>query len=167
MSVALTNFQTITLKPVTVIGKEIICKVNPQNGNPIPKFWDKCFSDGTIERLNALPNLAYPAVNVGWIGNWNQKTGEFSYVVGVLSNPTDSVPAEFEAIPMEETKFAVGTIKGTQPEVFLEGYELTKKAIEDNDLKLVEGYCCELEWYDERFCQNEEFRVIDIYLPVK
>lgn len=166
MSAKLTNFKVKTLSPAKIIGKEIRCIMDFPEGNPIPTFWDKCFQDGTMKQLEEPTGRIYPTAMLGWCGNFNPEDKTFSYIVGILANPDAEVPAGYISITLSETRYGVGTIEGTPPDIYTNVYELTMDEIKKAGLQLNPNHCFNFEWYDERFCQNKEYNIIDLYIPI-
>ena len=55
MAAELLSFQVARLPALTVVGKPLRVQMEESGENPIPAFWERCFGDGTIETLMALP----------------------------------------------------------------------------------------------------------------
>jgi hypothetical protein len=81
MSAILTDFALKSILDAKFIGKEIICKMNQPDGNPIPDFWMKCFADDTFKILDN-PDRLFKNAMIGWCGNFNPDNNTFSYMVG-------------------------------------------------------------------------------------
>lgn len=162
----LINFTVKNLVNVKIIGKEIRFKAGNPDGNPIPAFWQQCFEDGTMDTLRMLPNQMHPWVRVGWIGNFNPADKTLSYIAGILTKDTTDTPCEMVSIHIPNVRFAVGTIKGTEPEIFYKAPELTLAEIEKNGLQLDSANAYKIAWCGEDFCKNEEYKILDMYIPV-
>ncbi len=54
---------------------------------------------------------------VGWCGNYNPDDNMFSYIVGVLVKPNANVPEGMVNINIDDLRYAVGTIKGTETDI--------------------------------------------------
>ncbi len=162
----LIDFKVTELIPSKLIGKEIRCKMDHPDGNPIPLFWNKCFEDGIVKSLESHPDRLYTNALIGWCGNYNPNDNMFSYIVGVFVKPNASVPEGMASINMDESRYAVGTIKGTEPEIYMNAHQFTEAEMNKAGLQFKPGLSFEMEWYDERFCQNEEYKIIDLYVPI-
>lgn len=162
----LIHFTVTELNPSKVIGKKIRCQVGHPGGNPIPAFWGKCFEDGTFKSLEEHPERIYAGVSVGWMGNFDPADHTFDYIVGVFVKPDADVPEGMVGIRMPETRYAVGTIKGNEPSIYMNAHSLTENAMKKEGLQFNPSSVVEMEWYDERFCRNEGYKIIDLYIPV-
>ncbi len=167
MKVKLSGFQTTEIKKCKIIGKSIRCLVVPGEDNPIPAFWTKCFSDGTIATLESEPRRINPDVLLGWCGDYNPEDHYFTYVIGVFIPLDAQTPEGMTAIEIPTSRFAVATIEGVEPDIFIMAHELTFQKIEEQGLEYDPQRGCEIEWYDDRFCESEDKRVIDLYVPIK
>ena len=167
MQAKLTAFKTTEIRKCKIIGKSLKCKVTPGKENPIPAFWDKCFSDGTIDVLEKLPNRLHPDALIGWCGDYNPKDHYFTYLIGVFVEFVSDAPEGLIAIDLPISKYAVATIEGQEPDIFAMAHELTFQKIEEKGLEYDPERDSEFEWYDNRFCQDEDKKVIDLYVPVK
>jgi len=165
MTAELVGFAVKTIGPAKVVGKELRTKVTVPEGNPIPAFWDRCFQDGTVGALKALPGRCYPSALVGWMGAYDPADETFVYVVGVLADRGAAVPEGMVAYSIPETRFAVGSILGTEPDIFQRAHELTWEQAEKAGLEHALDF--EMEWYDERFEQPNGRYLIDLCIPVK
>ncbi|HHX43042.1 MAG TPA: GyrI-like domain-containing protein [Chloroflexi bacterium] len=165
MPAELVEFTVKTLGPVKVVGKELRARFVSFEDNPIPAFWDRCFEDGTIAALEALPGRCYPSVYIGWEGAFTPDDQIFSYVVGVLAAPGAAVPEGMVAYDIPENRFAVGAIRGTPPDIYARAHDLTCEQAAKAGLEPALDF--EMEWYDERFMQPDGQRLIDLYIPVE
>lgn len=165
MTAELTKFQIMELSAIRVIGKELRCKVNHPEGNLIPAFWDKCLRDGTIKGLEALRERLYPNTLVGWMGRYDPKDETYGYVVGVLARPETDPPVGMVGIDIPQTWFVVGTIRGMEPDIYIQAHPLVESEMKKGSLEFNQELGFKMEWYDERFCQNEGYNVIDLYVP--
>lgn len=160
------NFTVTELNPCTIIGKEIRCTMGHPEGNPIPAFWGKCFEDGTFKSLEEHPDRMYCNASIGWMGRFNPSDRTFSYVVGVFVKPGTNVPEGMVSIDIPGTRFAVGTIKGTEPDIYMNAHSFTEAEMKKTGLQFNPKLGFEMEWYDERFCQSQEHKTIDLYIPI-
>ncbi|WP_055667021.1 GyrI-like domain-containing protein [Desnuesiella massiliensis] len=166
MSAELMDFKTINLGRVKVIGKEVLCKCGHPEGNPIPALWGKCHEDGTIKALEEHKDRLYKNALVGWMGKFCFKTNTFSYVVGIIADINADVPSDMVSYEIPECKVAVATIKGTEPDIYMMAHEFTENEIKKLNLKPDWNVGLEMEWYDERFCANKDYKIIDLYMSV-
>jgi predicted transcriptional regulator YdeE len=166
LNAQLIDFKVIKLENCKMVGKEIKCIMGHPDGNPIPAFWGKCFEDGSMNILETHPDRLYCNASIGWMGNFNMDDGSFSYVVGVFVKPDAVVPTDMIGIDMPEAKFAVGTIKGMEPDLFMNAHDFTETEIENAGLKIDCKNYVEFEWYDERFCLPQGDKMIDLYIKI-
>ncbi len=166
MSAKMTEFKVVEMPAFKVVGRELRVKMGMPEGNPIPAFWDKCFQDGSMARLEKLPGRLYPNAYVGWMGNFNMQDNTFSYIVGVVAKP-EATMQDMDSAETPATKFAVGTISGSEPEIFQKAHEFVETEMKARQLAFNEAAGCEIEWYDERFMADPVLKEIDLLMAVK
>lgn len=166
MSAELTNFAVKTMESVKVIGKEIRVNMSESTENPIPAFWGQCFTDGSVQRMEEHPDRVYPEVMVGWMGDMDQTTHTWVYIVGILAKADAEVPADMVSRTLPETRYAVGTISGTEPDIYMQAHDLTAAEMAKADLQFNDALGCEMEWYED-FCPQADPVVIGMYIPVQ
>ncbi len=166
MPAELIAFTITRLPAAAVVGQAVHYRMGAPDGNPLPALWERMAKDGTLTQLGALPTRILPEVWIGWMGYFNPVENSMLYLAGVLVAPDTEAPAGMVKEPLAETAYAVGTIRGTIPDVFGDAYPLTQmEAIRQaRQLHAAAGYA--MEWYDSRFKFDEEVKVIDFYLPV-
>ena len=102
MPAELVEFTVKTLGPVKVVGKELRARFVSFEDNPIPAFWDRCFEDGTIAALEALPGRCYPSVYIGWEGAFTPTTRSLA-MSWAYSPPGAAVPEGMVAYDIPRT----------------------------------------------------------------
>jgi len=165
MAAELAGFAVKTIGPVKVVGKELRTRFFSFEDNPVPAFWDRCFQDGTVATLEALPGRRYPSALIGWAGRYDPADQSFSYIVGVLADPGAAVPEGMAAYDIPENRFAVGSILGTEPDIYGRAHDLTWEQAAKASLEPALDF--EMEWYDERFEQPDGRHMIDLCIPVQ
>ncbi|MCE7986971.1 MAG: AraC family transcriptional regulator [Caldilinea sp. CFX5] len=167
MSASLTNFKIVDLPAFHVVGKEIRCIMGHPSGNPIPALWAQCFKDGTMATLDHLPGRIFTDTYVGWMGQFDPRDNTFSYVVGVATGADAATPETMTAIEMPAARFAVATVTGDEPDIYVQAHDLLDREVKAQQLAFNERMGCCMEWYDERFHpQNPGAFTIDYYEPV-
>ncbi len=166
MAAELLSFKVLSLPALTVIGKPLRVQMEESGENPVPAFWDRCFEDGTIATLAALPDRPYPDVLVGWMGHWNPDDRSFIYLVGVLCDPGTEAPEGMSPEDLPGTPYAVCTICGPEPDIFQSAEEFMTREREARKLALNEKLGYAIEWYDDRFEGDGLTHIIDYLEPV-
>lgn len=168
---SLVNLSFIDFGPARVIGKEIRTKVAGEY-NPIPQFWMKCFEDRVFQILESMPDCILDSSYIGWEGEYDPNTNEFSYIVGMFMKPDTPVPEGFDFRDLPACKMAIGWIKGKEPEIYMEGTPLMVSGMKEKGFEYddSEGYMVEVYTY-ERFImpqeKGEEEVILDLYIPCK
>lgn len=137
--------------------------------NPIPAFWDKCFSDGTFTKLEELREYHIDKSYVGWMGDWNTDN-KFTYLCGMIMKPNTPVPEGFVYRDIPASTVATGWIQGLEKDVYSVAYDYTLKALEDQGYNVDEEspWCMEL-YNCPRFTspmENGEI-ILDFYIPCR
>ena len=166
MSASLTNFKIVDLPAFHVVGKKICCQMGHPSGNPIPAFWAQCFQDGTMAALEHLPGRLFTNTYVGWMGQFNPSDNTFSYVVGIVTDANTATPEAMTAIEMPAACFAVATVAGDEPDIYIQAHDLLAGEVKARQLAFNERMGCAMEWYDERFQPQKGAFTIDYYEPV-
>jgi predicted transcriptional regulator YdeE len=167
MSASLTNFKLVDLPAIHVVGKEIRCQMGFPTGNPIPALWEQCFKDGTMTALEHLPGRLFTDAYVGWMGQFDPRDNSFSYVVGIVTDANAATPAELTAVAVPAARFAVATVTGDEPDIYMQAHDLLDGEVKARHLAYNQHMGCSIEWYDERFQpQNKGAVTIDYYEPV-
>jgi predicted transcriptional regulator YdeE len=151
MAAELLSFQVASLPALTVVGKSLRVQMEESGENPIPAFWDRCFGDGTLATLMALPDRPYPDVLVGWVGRWNPDDQSFIYLVGVLCNPDAETPEGMSSEDLPGTSYAVCTIGGPAPDIFEAAEGFMTRECDAHEFARHEELEYAIEWYDDRF----------------
>lgn len=165
MPAELVGFAVRTLGPGKVVGKELRTSLNSPEGISIPAFWSQCFQDGTIATLRGLQGRRFPSTLVGWVGRHDPADDSYSYVVGVLASPDAAIPEGMVSYDLPDTQFAVGSVLGTEPDIYAHAHDQTPVEAAKAGLRPAHSFV--MEWYDERFEQPDGRRLIDLYIPVQ
>jgi len=173
----LVHFEVIPWEPVRIIGKMITINMKDMESgnNPIPGFWDACFSDGTFDVLEGMREYHHSPDYLDWMGEWNQESGEFVTIVGMIMKPGAPVPERYAFRDLEATHMAVGYVEGKEnhgeDSVYTDSERLTHEAAEEAGWKydMSAGYSMEI-YNEERFVkpqtEGKEFVILDIAIPV-
>jgi len=164
MAAELAGFKVMDMPAFKMVGREIRTNMGGPEGNPIPAFWGRCFAEGVVARLEALPGRIHTNALIGWAGRYDPTDGAFSYIVGVLAEPDASVPDDMVGVDVPASAFAVCTIRGPEPDIYMAEHNLMQAQIKAHGLAPNHALGCAIEWYDERF--EGTVHVIDYYEPI-
>jgi predicted transcriptional regulator YdeE len=157
------------LPDLRIIGKIVRPNLD-MNENPIPAFWQQCFSDGTFTTLEGLAEYHLDSSYVGWMSDWTVGEGKFTYLCGMLMLSETPVPEGFVFRDVLTSTIAVGWIQGPEKEIYPVAHELTQKALEEqgyivdnNAIWCMELYAC------PRFTKPMDNGdvILDYYIPCK
>lgn len=165
----LVNLKINELPKIRVIGKTV--RLNLEMGNnPIPVLWEQCFNDGTFSILEKLMEHHIDSSYVGWMGDWNNGDGRFTYLCGMLMKPEAPVPEGFVYRDIPASTVAIGWIQGLEKEAYSVAHEYTQKAMEEHGYKADEDALWCMELYNcPRFTKPMENGdiILDYYIPCK
>lgn len=103
------SFEVTPFEPVLFIGKETVAGKD----NLIKELWDEFLYKGGADFLTALPNQAIPNGDcAGWMGDYNEKTKEFTYIVGIFFKPGSPVPEGYVSREIPACLMGIGKIRG-------------------------------------------------------
>jgi predicted transcriptional regulator YdeE len=164
------TFEVQEFSAVRFIGKE----VTVGKENPVPKLWEKILNDGTMDFLQNLPDrVSPPGDTIGWMGEYNPKTEEFTYIAGIFARPGAVVPDGFSYRDIPDCLMGIGWIQGTSPDLEKGAHVKTEKAMREHgyvpDYSIV---AISMEYYSyEKFARVTEDGVniftFGYYLPCK
>jgi predicted transcriptional regulator YdeE len=106
----LIKFEIKPLPTLRVIGKAVHPKMDMKE-NPIPAFWGQCFGDGTFGTLESLPSQIDSSY-VGFMCDWTNPNGTFTYIVGMLFAADAPVPEGFTYWDCPASTAGIGWIQG-------------------------------------------------------
>ena len=167
----LVKFEIGDIPDILLVGKEIRHNMEEQmkGNNPLPGFWDKCFSEGIFEPLEKQESSIFDDAYVGIMTDWATGDGCFSYIVGMLMKPDAIVPQGFISRKIKAVKAGIGWIQGKDvSDVCSNAHELTEQKLK------ADGHSCEkmswcMEFYNcPRFTTpdgNGEI-ILDYYIPL-
>jgi len=123
------SFEVVNFKAVRFIGKE----VTVGRKNPVPKLWEDMLNDGTIEFLQNMPERVSPRGDtIGWMGDYNPETREFTYIAGIFTKPGTAVPEGFSYRDIPDCMMGIGWIQGTTPDLEKGAHVKTEKIMREN-----------------------------------
>ncbi|MBW6515045.1 MAG: GyrI-like domain-containing protein [Candidatus Cloacimonetes bacterium] len=165
--VRLTELRIKEIEECMIVGKSRRFVFDQEKVNPVPAFWAECLKDGTVETLIGLPQNLHPDVLVGWYGDFNWEDDSLTCIVGVITAIDAPVPEGMTSFMIPTSRFAVGTIVGVEPDLYMMAHDLTMNKIEELGIEIDEERLYEIEWYDTRFHVSANEKLIDLYIPVK
>lgn len=165
----LINIQIDKLPDMRIIGKLIRPKLDMEE-NPIPEFWQKCFNDGTFETLEKLEEHSIDTSYVGWMSDWSNIDGKFTYICGILMEAGTPVPDGFTYRDIPGSTVAIGWIQGPEKETYPVAHGLTEEAMKEQGYEIDEDdpWCMEL-YNCPRFTSPKENGdiVLDYYIACR
>ena len=132
--VKITEFRTVELQHCLLVGKSFRYSLSSGGENPVPGFWDKCFSDGTISLLEKHPQRIHNEVLIGWYGDYDPEDETIMCIVGVLTSPEARIPVGMTSIEIPTSRFAVATLIGQEPDVYMKAHQLTFEKMREQEL---------------------------------
>ncbi len=123
------SFEVQNFNAVRFIGKEVIVGKK----NPVPELWRNMLKDGTNEFLQNMPERVSPRGDtIGWMGEYNPKTKEFTYIAGVFTKPETTVPNGFSYRDIPDCLMGIGWIKGSTSQLEKGAHVKTEKIMREN-----------------------------------
>ena len=123
------SFEVQNFKAVRLIGKEVVVGKK----NPVPELWGNMLNDGTNEFLQNMPERVSPRGDtIGWMGEYNSKTNEFTYIAGVFTKPDTTVPNGFSYRDIPDCLMGIGWIKGNTSHLEKGAHVKTEKIMREN-----------------------------------
>lgn len=133
--VRLARFQISELPELLLVGKGMRYNMDPSRcPEAPPALWDRCFADGTFDVLRSRPEHVHDPSLVGYMDGYDEESGGFDYVCGMMLKPGAPVPDGFVARVLAPTKVAIGWIQGPQsdePALYRNAHVLTEAALRE------------------------------------
>ncbi len=123
------SFEVQNFKAVRIIGKEVIVGKK----NPVPELWKKMLNDGTNEFLQSMPErVSTIGDTIGWMGEYNSQTKEFTYIAGIFVKPDTIVPNGFSHRDIPNCLMGIGWIQGNTSHLEKGAHIKTEKIMRGN-----------------------------------
>jgi predicted transcriptional regulator YdeE len=123
------SFEVQNFKAVRFIGKEVIVG----RKNPVPELWKKILNDGTNEFLQSMPERVSPIGDtIGWMGEYNPQSKEFTYIAGIFTKPDTIVPDGFSYRDIPDCLMGIGWIQGNTSHLEKGAHAKTEKIMREN-----------------------------------
>lgn len=158
------KIEFIELPAVRMIGKKV---VNGGGNNPVPELWEKCFRENTFDVLEcSSPVIEY---YIGWMGEYNNETGTFTYIAGMLMPAGMKVPDGFDYRDLQSCIVGNGFINGdfANGDVFSHSHDLTVGGILENGYEPDYSYGWSAEVYAKDLSFDAEEGTINYFCPCK
>ncbi|MGN6714192.1 hypothetical protein [Anaerocolumna jejuensis] len=123
------DFEVQNFKAVRFIGKEIIVGKK----NPVPDLWERILKDGTNDFLQSLPERVSPLGDtIGWMGEYNPQTKEFTYIAGIFARSDAIVPNGYSYRDIPDCLMGIGWIQGNTSNLEKGAHVKTEKIMRAN-----------------------------------
>jgi len=158
------KIEFIKLPAVRMIGKKVI---NGGGENPVPGLWQKCFEENTLDVLEY--NMPVVEYYIGWMGEYDNETGKFTYIAGMLMPAGTPVPDGFDYRDLPPCLVGNGYINGdfANGDVFRHSHELTVGGIVENGYAPDYSYGWSAEAYAKDLSFEAEEGTINYFCPCK
>lgn len=164
------SFEVMNFKATRIIGKEVIVGKT----NPAYKLWQDMLKDGTIDLLNNMEERVSPkGDSIGWMGEYNPKTKEYTYIAGIFTKPKTTVPEGFSYRDIPKCQMGIGWIQGKTSNLEKGAHVKTEKIMKENgyepDYSIV-GISMEYYSYEKYLKLEDDGKNIftfGYYLPCK
>ena len=168
----LVNFTVIDLPDLFAVGKVLQTNMaEVSKANPIPAFWDACFTDGTFNQIEKSSETLYNPDYIGLMYNYNAATGDFCYMCGMLLTKEYLPSSDFRSYHLEPIKTAISWIRGADTiEICSKAHDLSMKAIHDEGYDWANAAGWVIELYNcPRFTSpdSEGHLILDYYVPIQ
>src|SRR4030042_3890083 len=160
------NHKILEKNSFKIIGKELIVSTeNGENFKLIPKFWEKCMEDGTLDILGKIKNkpkeTAHACLGLCMDFKNQDNKNYFSYLICVEVNDFSFIPVGMETRTIPKQKYAVFTAKGKMPESIQKTTkEINQSWFPKSGYERADG--ADFELYDERSNENNDNTEVDI-----
>ncbi|MCM1166333.1 MAG: AraC family transcriptional regulator [Lachnospiraceae bacterium] len=109
------DYKIVKKEAFRVLEKKISCSVNGNSNVEIPKFWDKCRADGTVERLLELTSDRTDIFGICY-AHTQEKAQTFDYSIAAKIDDSAEIPEGFTANVIPARTWIVFECRGAMPD---------------------------------------------------
>lgn len=163
------SFEVQNFQAVRMIGKAVLVGKK----NPVPELWNSILHDGTNAFLQSMPERVSPIGDtIGWMGDYDPKTKEFTYIAGVFVRPGTAVPNGFSYRDIPDCLMGIGWIQGNTSHLEKGAHARTEKVMRENGYVPDYSVGISMEYYSfEKYANIKEdgknLFTFGYYLPCK
>ncbi|MCI9553290.1 MAG: GyrI-like domain-containing protein [Acutalibacter sp.] len=162
----LKKMEFIPLPNVRIVGREVVCSLDPIRENPVPALWEQSFADGTIGMLKQLP-LALEGCTIGRMGD--VKGQDYRYIAGVIAKEGTPVPEGMQYRDLPACQVAKGYIHGNlqNGDVYGNAHQLTLEGIAAHHYQYDYSFGWSAEVYPDDLDFDSEEGTVCYFQPCK
>lgn len=109
------DYKVVQKQEFKVIEKKITCSVSEDSNVEIPKFWERCLSDGTVKRLLELTSDRTDIFGICY-AHTQEKSQTFDYSIAAKIDDKADIPEGFTANVIPARTWIVFECKGAMPD---------------------------------------------------
>lgn len=128
------NFKVVNFPRCRVIGKTLKSNFKGED-HGVPAFWDQCLKDGTFKHLLALSPISDD--HVGWIGELDIESGDFTYMVGMLFTADTPVLGGMDSRDIPACRVALAQVQGEPEELYVKAYRTAAEKLKEMNMNLL------------------------------
>lgn len=109
------DYKVVHKQAFKVAEKKIICSVSEESNTEIPKFWDRCHSDGTVKKLLEITSDNAYIFGICY-AHTQEKRQTFDYSIAAVIDDETEIPEGFTVNTIPARTWIVFECKGAMPE---------------------------------------------------
>lgn len=109
------DYKVVHKQSFKVAEKKITCSVSEERNTEIPKFWDRCHSDGTVKKLLEITSDNAYLFGICY-AHTQEKQQTFDYSIAAAIDDKSEIPEGFTVNTIPARTWIVFECKGAMPE---------------------------------------------------
>ncbi len=109
------NYKVVQKQEFKVIERKITCSISEDSNVELPKFWERCHSDGTVKRLLELTSDKTDIFGICY-AHTQEKQQTFDYSIAAKIEDRAEIPEGFTANIIPARTWIVFECKGAMPD---------------------------------------------------
>lgn len=158
------DYKVVKKEAFKVIEKKVTCSVSEDSNVELPKFWERCHSDGTVKKLLELTSDKTDIFGICY-AHTQEKNQTFDYSIAAKFDENAEIPSGFTANVIPARTWIVFECKGAMPDAIQQlWYRICTEFFPSSSYEPT--YEMDIEAYKDGDMSSPDYRS-EIWVPVK
>lgn len=158
------DYKVVKKEAFKVIEKKVTCSVSEDSNVELPKFWERCHSDGTVKKLLELTSDKTDIFGICY-AHTQEKNQTFDYSIAAKIDENAEIPSGFTANVIPARTWIVFECKGAMPDAIQQlWHRICTEFFPSSSYEPT--YEMDIEAYKDGDMSSPDYRS-EIWVPVK
>lgn len=158
------DYKVVKKEAFKVIEKKVTCSVSEDSNVELPKFWERCHSDGTVKKLLELTSDKTDIFGICY-AHTQEKNQTFDYSIAAKFDENAEIPSGFTANVIPARTWIVFECKGAMPDAIQQlWHRICTEFFPSSSYEPT--YEMDIEAYKDGDMSSPDYRS-EIWVPVK